>query len=208
MFSASLLLTTQNVPTTTMPVSTYATGNSHPTPVNSKGIHLCNEFVSCLLLLFLNVFLYIDFPTLIHLSMFLSGVTCLVTVIISISITTTIIVCACCFKRCRKKRSKSSSHSPVETLSSIGTVSEYVEPLTSPSTNTERSLAIPESLSMHLNSSYSRGSGRYFSATARIPPAQYEDPDLVLDDIKKRSSAMNQRRDTGHKEHLYVTIIA
>ena len=102
-------------------------------------------------------------------------------------------------------------------MSSVETDSEYVEPLTSPSTNTERSLAISESLSMQLNSSYSRGSTRYITAN-RVPTAQYEDPDLVLDDIKnqRRSSVVHQlsliRETPGQSrtknEQSYVTIIA
>ena len=103
-------------------------------------------------------------------------------------------------------------------MSSVGTVSEYVEPLTSPSTNTERSLVMSDSFIMRFNSSYLRGSGRYTSAR-RVPPVQYEDPDIVLDNMKnyRRPSAVTTRQPSlqqintqvvNNNEHSYMTILA
>ena len=102
-------------------------------------------------------------------------------------------------------------------MSSVGTVSEYVEPLTSPSTNTERSLVMSDSFIMRFNSSYLRGSGRYTSAR-RVPPVQYEDPDIVLGNMKNhRRSTVTIRQpslqqmntqDVDNNEHSYMTIIA
>ena len=147
-----------------------------------------------------------------HFTIFLSGVTCVVTIVISVSLTVTILVCVCALKW----KAKGTPHSPIDTLSSIGTVSEYVEPLSSPSTNTERSLAISDSLSMQFNSSYLRSSGRRYSNASRVPPVHYEDPDQVIDENKNRYRPnirqhfreINDPQMNSDHEHEYVTIIA
>ena len=71
---------------------------------------------------------------------------------------------------------------------------------------------------MHFNSSYRRGSGRY-TTPRRVPPVQYEDPDIVLETMNwnfRRPTTVRQPsfQQTDSKfgvdtnEHSYMTIIA
>lgn len=127
----------------------------------------------------------------------MSGVTFIVTLIVSVSLTITIIVCFCSLKlrQSNNQQQLQRVHPPIEALSSLGTISQYIEPLSSPSMNTERSLTAvgrSDSVSTQFNSSYRRSSGRYTSGANRVPPVQYEDPERVLDDRKRRKSTSRQ----------------
>lgn len=154
------------------------------------------HYGDCSLTLFLSLSLV--FIKMIELSVLSSVITSLITSMLLISITLLVICCT----HSRWKCLRSNGRDPIDTLSSFDRM-EYIEPLTSPSTNTERSLitTTTDNISMQLNPAYYRT--KYFG---RLPhsPAVYENPDGVL---AERPTERNRYIGLEETNQAYITIL-
>lgn len=121
-----------------------------------------------------------------------SILTSLVTTVVSVLLTLLIVACICggIMKKKRRLPLAPAASCPRvaaarERTPSTDTDPEYIIPLTSPSTNTERSLGISDSLSMQYNLSYFRTTGE------PVATAVYEYPETMVP-LMPRHSPMSQ----------------
>ena len=144
-------------------------------------------------------FLSLVFIKMIELSVLSSVITSLIITMLLISITLLVICCT----HSRWKCLRANGRDPIDTLSSFDRM-EYIEPLTSPSTNTERSLittTTADSISMQLNPAYYQR--KYFGRLPRSL-AVYENSDGVLAETPTERNRYIGLEETNE---AYITIL-